>query len=59
MMCAGGCSGMASWAITYPVDVVKSHLQADGVGGNPLKYSGTIDCIKKLWNKYGIRGFFR
>ncbi|KAK9409441.1 mitochondrial basic amino acids transporter [Crotalus adamanteus] len=33
LLLAGGMSGIVSWLSTYPVDVIKSRLQADGVGG--------------------------
>uniref|UniRef100_A0A3Q3IXQ1 Solute carrier family 25 member 29 n=1 Tax=Monopterus albus TaxID=43700 RepID=A0A3Q3IXQ1_MONAL len=33
LLFAGGMSGIASWLSTYPVDVIKSRLQADRVGG--------------------------
>ncbi|XP_008589979.1 PREDICTED: mitochondrial carnitine/acylcarnitine carrier protein CACL [Galeopterus variegatus] len=35
LLLAGGTSGIASWLSTYPVDVVKSRLQADGLRGAP------------------------
>lgn len=28
---AGGVSGMAYWTFTYPFDVLKSRIQADGL----------------------------
>ncbi|PSN47134.1 hypothetical protein C0J52_17458 [Blattella germanica] len=46
MLLAGGLSGTVSWVLTYPIDVVKSRLQADGAGGI-YKYSGFVDCLKK------------
>ncbi|XP_070577659.1 mitochondrial basic amino acids transporter-like [Ptychodera flava] len=61
LLVAGGASGMCSWMSTYPVDVIKSRIQADGVDGK-AKYKGTIDCIIKSYNEpgsQGIRVFFR
>lgn len=46
MLLAGGLSGTLSWVITYPIDVVKSRLQVDGMGG-VYRYSGFMDCLKK------------
>ncbi|KAG7282062.1 hypothetical protein CRUP_023578 [Coryphaenoides rupestris] len=34
LLFAGGMSGIVCWISTYPVDVIKSRLQADGVGGS-------------------------
>ncbi|XP_053469629.1 mitochondrial basic amino acids transporter isoform X2 [Ictalurus furcatus] len=58
LMFAGGMSGIASWLSTYPVDVIKSRLQADGVGGN-FQYSGIIDCTRKSLEQEGWRVFTR
>lgn len=53
----GGLSGMVTWLVTYPVDVVKTRLQADGVGTS--KYRGIIDCCRKSYQKGGYQVFFR
>ena len=60
---AGGVGGMMAWLITYPVDVVKSRYQIDGMlssssgGGNGvMRYSGAWDCFrqsaKEGWNVF-------
>ncbi|CAK8692490.1 mitochondrial basic amino acids transporter-like [Clavelina lepadiformis] len=59
MLMAGGISGMASWTITYPVDVVKSRLQADGAGGRPLKYTGGWHCYETILKSEGKKVLFR
>ncbi|KAJ9582804.1 hypothetical protein L9F63_022845 [Diploptera punctata] len=46
MLLAGGLSGTLSWVLTYPIDVVKTRLQADGCNGE-CKYTGFMDCLKK------------
>lgn len=46
MLLAGGIAGCASWAIVYPVDVIKSRLQVDGMNGVP-KYKNALDCCRK------------
>jgi solute carrier family 25 (mitochondrial carnitine/acylcarnitine transporter), member 20/29 len=43
---AGGLAGTFSWLISFPVDVVKSRLQVDGMDGKP-KYNGAMDCVRK------------
>lgn len=58
LLVAGGMAGIASWLSTYPVDVIKSRLQADGVGG-VNKYNGIIDCVHKSWQREGWRFFTR
>lgn len=46
MLIAGGFAGIASWVVTYPVDVLKSRVQADGMSGTP-QYKNFIDCLQK------------
>ncbi|KAL2098686.1 hypothetical protein ACEWY4_005166 [Coilia grayii] len=58
LLFAGGMSGIASWLSTYPVDVIKSRLQADGVGG-VNRYSGIADCVRQSWEREGWRVFTR
>ncbi|XP_062037263.1 mitochondrial basic amino acids transporter isoform X1 [Lepus europaeus] len=58
LLLAGGVSGMASWLSTYPVDVVKSRLQADGVRGAP-RYRGMLDCARQSYQAEGWRVFTR
>ena len=50
---AGGFSGIAAWVISYPVDVVKSRIQVDGVIGKK-EYTGMMDCFRKSYRAEGI-----
>jgi len=45
VLMAGGLAGVLSWVFTYPQDVIKSRLQADGFGSSQL-YKGPINCLK-------------
>ncbi|XP_038622337.1 mitochondrial basic amino acids transporter isoform X1 [Tachyglossus aculeatus] len=58
LLLAGGMSGIVSWLSTYPVDVIKSRLQADGVRG-AKQYSGILDCVRKSYRAEGWRVFTR
>ncbi|KAJ1900716.1 Mitochondrial carrier protein ymc2 [Kickxella alabastrina] len=55
----GAAAGFAMWLTSYPIDVIKSKLQTDGFSGNARKYSGTVDCAKKIMAQEGVKGFFR
>ena len=57
LMLAGGISGISAWVISYPVDVVKTRVQIDGIGGT--EYNGMIDCFKKTYIREGWRAFFK
>ncbi|XP_005178048.1 mitochondrial basic amino acids transporter [Musca domestica] len=56
-LCAGGLAGICSWLATYPIDVIKTCIQADDMR-NP-KYNGYMDCIRKGYSSDGVRFFFR
>ena len=56
LLLAGGLSGTASWVFTYPIDVMKSRIQADG-DGKDRKYKDLVDCIKKTYRTGGLRAF--
>ena len=54
---SGGFAGIAFWVFTYPIDFLKSRIQADSIA-NP-KYSGTYNCFIKTLEEEGYRTFFR
>lgn len=58
LLFSGGMSGIVSWLSTYPVDVIKSRLQADGVGG-VTQYKGILDCVRKSYQEEGWKVFTR
>ncbi|KAF7231250.1 mitochondrial basic amino acids transporter isoform X1 [Nothobranchius furzeri] len=58
LLFAGGMAGIASWISTYPVDVIKSRLQADGVGG-VHQYSSIADCVRQSVRREGYMVFTR
>ena len=45
MLVAGGLAGVASWICCYPLDVIKTRLQAQTQSS--LKYRGFFDCLRK------------
>ncbi|PIA65049.1 hypothetical protein AQUCO_00100493v1 [Aquilegia coerulea] len=56
MLVAGGLAGVASWVCCYPLDVVKSRLQAQSEASldHPRpKYSGILDCFRKSVQEEG------
>lgn len=56
---AGGMAGTLSWVLTFPVDIIKSQLQADGMAAGQNKYNGTWDCARKGYREEGMRFFTR
>ncbi|XP_044267250.1 mitochondrial basic amino acids transporter [Tribolium madens] len=52
--CIGGCAGVI---VGHPLDTIKVHLQTQDAK-NP-KFTGTVDCFRKLVTKDGLRGLYR
>ncbi|XP_078431792.1 mitochondrial substrate carrier family protein [Wolffia australiana] len=62
MLVAGGTAGVASWVCCYPLDVIKSRLQAQSQTKGefpPVKYRGIVDCLKKSVREEGYRVLWR
>lgn len=53
VMLAGGTAGALSWLAVYPVDVVKSRLQAN------LRYGSVRECVRDSLSKEGPKVFLR
>ncbi|CAG0889708.1 unnamed protein product [Cyprideis torosa] len=58
LLIAGGLGGVLSWSMCYPIDVIKSRIQADGIGGI-RKYESYWDCFKRSYQEDGFRVFTR
>lgn len=62
MLVAGGLAGVASWVVCYPLDVMKSRLQAQSESSNegiPPRYRGVIDCFRKSVEEEGYAVLWR
>ncbi|KAJ8535964.1 hypothetical protein K7X08_034365 [Anisodus acutangulus] len=52
MLVAGGLAGAVSWISCYPLDVVKTRLQAQSQSKS-AKYSGIVDCFRRSVREEG------
>ncbi|KAI4355648.1 hypothetical protein L6164_004398 [Bauhinia variegata] len=57
MLIAGGLAGVASWICCYPLDVIKTRLQAQSP--TSLKYNGILDCLRKIIKEEGYAVLWR
>ncbi|OTF79738.1 Mitochondrial carrier protein-like protein [Euroglyphus maynei] len=53
MLFAGGTAGALSWLIIYPLDVIKSRIQADN------RYSSVSHCLRDTINREGYNVLMR
>jgi len=53
----GAVAGIVGTSCIYPLDMIKTRLQASGQGGP--QYIGITDCVRRIVAKEGWRGFYR
>ncbi|KAA8541807.1 hypothetical protein F0562_022959 [Nyssa sinensis] len=58
MLIAGGLAGVSSWICCYPLDVVKTRLQAQS-HASPPKYNGIVDCFSRSLKAEGYGVLWR
>jgi len=59
LLLCGASSGLGMWLTCYPLDVVKSRIQADHLDPTKARYTSSLACYKAILATEGIRGFYR
>lgn len=55
----GGLIGVFAVSFTYPTDLLRRRLHIQGFLSNTKVYSSNMECIRQIYKKEGIRGFYR
>ncbi|CAK9161474.1 unnamed protein product [Ilex paraguariensis] len=58
MLIAGGLAGVASWICCYPLDVIKTRIQAQSQY-SPSNYGGIVDCFNRIVREEGYHVLWR
>lgn len=59
LLAFGSVSGSVGATSVYPLNLVRTRLQASGSSGHPQVYAGVWDVVGKTWERDGWRGFYR
>ena len=59
LLAFGSISGSVGATMVYPLNLVRTRLQASGSTGHPERYSGIADVVGKTYSRDGWRGFYR
>lgn len=59
LLAFGSISGSVGATSVYPLNLVRTRLQASGSSGHPQRYTGAYDVFTKTLEQDGIRGFYR
>lgn len=59
LLACGSVSGSIGATSVYPLNLVRTRLQASGSTGHPQKYTGIMDVVHQTYAKDGWRGFYR
>lgn len=54
----GAVAGVVGTSCCFPLDMVKTRLQASGQPGSAVKYNGVGHVVRSIMSKEGIRGFY-
>lgn len=57
--CIGCVSSVVAQTVTYPINLVRTRLQTQGVNGRPVLYTGFAHCVSSIVSQDGVAGLFR
>lgn len=59
LLAFGSISGSVGATSVYPLNFVRTRLQASGSSGHPQRYTGVWDVTVRTWESGGWKGFYR
>ncbi|KAF9780136.1 mitochondrial carrier [Thelephora terrestris] len=58
LLAFGSVSGSVGATSVYPLNLVRTRLQASGSPAHPQRYAGIWDVVSKTYSQSGVRGFY-
>ncbi|GLE02807.1 hypothetical protein PINS_up011671 [Pythium insidiosum] len=58
-LAVGGVAGVVGVTATFPIDIVKTHLQGQTRSSGKALFTGPISCFRYILAKDGVRGLYR
>ncbi|TMW58179.1 hypothetical protein Poli38472_011767 [Pythium oligandrum] len=58
-LAVGGVAGVVGVTATFPIDIVKTHLQGQTRSSGPALFNGPISCFRHILATDGVRGLYR
>lgn len=55
----GAFSGSVGATIVYPINLLRTRLQAQGTFAHPYRYTGFVDCFKQTLRREGYQGLYK
>ncbi|WFD24520.1 hypothetical protein MEQU1_003222 [Malassezia equina] len=59
LLAFGSCSGSVGASIVYPLNLIRTRLQASGTPAHPTVYKNFLDAAYQTYAKEGFLGFYR
>lgn len=59
LLMAGGIAGMTFWVSIYPIDVIKSRMQADTPDPSKRTFTTMTKTYSLIMKQSGVSGFFK
>jgi solute carrier family 25 carnitine/acylcarnitine transporter 20/29 len=56
---AGAAAGLGFWAFTYPLEMIKTRLQADASAPSQRHYRSWLHCARETYGELGLKGMYR
>ncbi|GMM29886.1 Ca(2+)-binding ATP:ADP antiporter [Martiniozyma asiatica (nom. inval.)] len=59
VLCLGAASGSFGATVVYPMNLLRTRLQAQGTFAHPYTYTGFFDVAKQTIHREGVQGLFK